>query len=768
MWADPDLVSAGPVWASAGPDFAIVFGTPENLSNVCVDMRHNIGLPMPGRSVVPSKKNVNIGPVDFPCFETTGGKSVIGPTVTLFSLDEATLVLGGKKLFANLSLGLTEGDRIGLIGPNGSGKTSMLRLLAGQLKLDGGRLDRQRNLRIGYLPQEIVLTGGRSLLQFVRETVPGRSELEARIEQLERQAGNLSEGEAGAAGDSTGESAESLSLAISSELVDLHGRLDHLEAEYGDHMAMRILAGLGFSPDERDRDLGELSGGWCMRALLGALLFMRPDLLLMDEPTNHLDMSSVGWLSGFLKNYGRAFILISHDREFLNEQVNRIWSFEPEGVRAYTGNYDKYLHARAEERVLLSNRAKNLQREREKAQEFINRFRAQANKARAVQSRIKALDKMEEVHVHDDHDVARFTFPPTSRTAKEVLRVEGLSKSYGSHSVLRNINLSATGGEKIGVIGVNGAGKTTLLKILAGELERDSGKLSFGAHVNAGYYAQHHTDILDPELTVLQSVTQIAGESSSNVRTLLGSLLFRGDDVKKRVAVLSGGERARVALARLFLSPHNLLLMDEPTNHLDLASSERLADALTTFDGTLVFVSHNRAFTRRLATRIWNVADGDISTYPGSLDEYLASAQSDLDNNNSVTNATRTSHKHRNDKAQRRVQAQERQAKAREENQLRQRQALERENQHRALLRRLRPLRERVEKLDADIAAMESEQKVRSDLLGDAGFFCTVEGDQVLADYTQAQERLERLRDRRRVSVRELEAATTSSGEVSG
>ena len=535
----------------------------------------------------------------------------------------ATLRFGARSIFEGTDIRIEGDDRIGLVGPNGSGKTSLLRVIAGEQELDGGALHITRGTRIGYLPQDIAVDGGNRLLEFVLSSVPGRAQLARRIEAAEAAMETAMEVfEADATGDE--ESITTLGL----ELAALHEQQGHFDTFYTKHEAAKILHGLGFSPTDHARDLGEFSGGWKMRAVLAALLFQRPELLLLDEPTNHLDIPSVAWLSEFLRRSEQAFILISHDREFLDGQIDRIVSFEPEGVRHYKGNYSKYVSQREEEAVILENRAKNLERERAKAEAFITRFRAQANKAKAVQSRVKALEKMEAPETYLQRRTMTFSFAPTKRTSSTVLKVEGLDKSYGEHNVFAGVDLTVNRGDRIGIIGVNGAGKTTLLKIIGGELESTGGAVHFGSHVESAYYAQHHCDVLEPADTLFESVARVdPSAGQTRVRTLLGAFLFSGDDVDKQVGVLSGGERARVALARLLSKPGNMLLMDEPTNHLDLASSDSLAESLASFDGTTLFVSHNLAFVRRLATRIWNVEDGRVEDYPGTLDEYLDRAR---------------------------------------------------------------------------------------------------------------------------------------------
>ena len=536
--------------------------------------------------------------------------------MSLVVLEDVSLHLGGKKIVEDLGLRVADGDRIGLIGPNGSGKSTLLRLLCGEQMPDGGLIRPRKGVRIGYLPQDVHVDGGLTLMQFVRKSVPGRAEIDAELAEAEGALTTMSPDE---------EDYEERMMELAARVAELHERSLDFERLYSDHEAKRILAGLGFTDADHDRDLGELSGGWKMRAVLCSLLFQRPDLLLLDEPTNHLDMPSVAWLSGFLQRYDRAFVLISHDREFLDEQIARVVSFEVEGVRQYTGNYERYLKQRAEERILLENRAKNLQREKEQMERFIKRFRAKASKAKQVQSRVKQLEKMEDIEILGEQQTISFRFPPVERAGKTVLEVDDLAKSYGDHEVLRGVSLRVARGDRIALLGVNGAGKTTLLRTLAGEIEATGGSYEFGHKTKVGYYAQHHAETLDRTQTIYDSIARCAKDAGhQQVRAVLGAMLFGDREIDKLVGVLSGGERARVALAQILIDPGNVLLMDEPTNHLDLASSERLADAIDGFEGTLLFVSHNRAFIRRLAKKIWFVEDGRVVEYPGTFDDYLA------------------------------------------------------------------------------------------------------------------------------------------------
>ena len=533
--------------------------------------------------------------------------------MSLVVLEGVSLGFGKKQLVDGLDLRVGRGERIGLIGPNGSGKSSLMKMLAGQLQPDGGSVRNQKHLRVGYLPQDLPVRRGKTILASVLDSVPGRAAIEAELAEAEAELERARQSHD-----------EAAMMSAAADIAEAHEALASFETHYTEHEACRILAGLGFPDADLQRDMGELSGGWQMRATLASLLFQRPELLLLDEPTNHLDLPTVAWFGSFLRGYGQAFVMICHDREFLNEQIDRVISLEPEGVRQFRGNYEQYVKQRAEEEIVLENQAQNLQRQREKAEEFINRFRAQANKAKAVQSRIKQLEKLEEVKTFERRKVMKFRFPASERTGDQVLKVEHLRKAFGSRVVLDGVDLRVSRGEKIGIIGVNGAGKTTLLRTIAGELQADAGSIELGHKVKLGYYAQHHADALSSDNTILQEVAACnRGASETQVRTLLGAFLFSDEDVDKPIRVLSGGERARVALAKLLVAPGNLVMMDEPTNHLDLESSESLAESLQTFDGTLIFVSHNRSFVRALAGKIWNVEGGKVDIYPGTLDEYL-------------------------------------------------------------------------------------------------------------------------------------------------
>ncbi len=666
--------------------------------------------------------------------------------VSLVVLEHVSLHFGGKRIVEDLGMRIADGDRIGLIGPNGSGKTTLLRLIARDQQPDGGSMRTARGVRVGWLPQEITVQGGRTLLELVRSAVPGRSALE---EELARAEADYERALSGG-GD------EEALLEQAARLAELHEQLAHFETRFSDHEAKKILAGLGFENEDHDRDVTHLSGGGRMRGVRASLLFSQPDVLLLDEPTNHLDMPSVAWFSDFLKRYPRPFVLISHDREFLNEQINRVVSLEVEGVRQYPGNYEQYLAPRAEEETILENKAANLEREREKAMQFINRFRAQATKAKAVQSRIKALDKMESVELYRKRRVMSFSFPPTDRAGHEVVKLRHVRKAFGERVVLPDVSATVYRGDRVGIIGPNGAGKTTLLKLVAGELGLDGGAIELGHAVKPGYYAQHHAELLHPKNTVFDEAASINREvGQTRVRTVLGSLLFSGDDVDKLVGVLSGGEKARVSLARLLLDPGNLLLLDEPTNHLDLESCESLIETLDTFDGTMIFVSHNRALVRKLATKIWAVEKGEVVEYQGNLDDYMrqwraryaGDEAAEAEKSNGAAKA-------------RPPEAPKPEAKpkeSREDEKRRKREEAERRNQR---SKKLGQLEKKVAELEARIAELEAKQKERNDRLCDpAGFADDKARFEVLTALQVDAEKIEELSMRWESAQEELDRA---------
>lgn len=531
--------------------------------------------------------------------------------MSLVTVINVSLSFVEREIFRGISLQLAPGDRVGLVGPNGAGKTTLLRLLLGGIVPDSGEVRVAKGCRTGYLPQDVQESLAGPLLSSVLESVPGRVRLEKTLRRLEQELEQTS--------------GEEQQARLAEKLADKQQKFDQLEQQFPIHEAEKILLGLGFTTDDFAGPVARLSGGWKMRAALASLLYQKPDLLLLDEPTNHLDIPSVRWFEDFLQNYTGAIVLVSHDRDFLNRRIQSIISIEPEGLRSYSGNYDFYLKAREEEEAILEAKARNREQKIKEARRFIDRFRAKASKARQAQSKIKLVKKMEIVAKRPKTKTVDFVFPAVPRSGREVVAIKGLAKGFGNNPLYGNIDLQVLRGERIAVIGKNGCGKTTLLRMVAGEIPPDEGEIKLGHRVTGSYFAQHHSDMLDERKTVVEEVYQVVPEETvSFVRGVCGAFLFAGPEVDKPIGVLSGGERARVSLAKLLVRPGNLMVMDEPTNHLDLASSEKLIEALRKYNGTLLFVSHNQAFVNRLATRIWDIRDREIVDYPGNLDEYYA------------------------------------------------------------------------------------------------------------------------------------------------
>jgi ATP-binding cassette subfamily F protein 3 len=533
----------------------------------------------------------------------------------LIQLEEISKGYGGQTLFRDVGWRIGDGERIGLVGPNGAGKTTLCRILAGIEEPDRGRVTRPRGTTVGYLPQEVA--GGNDGGSVLAEALGGFED----VWRLERE---MEEVATALAAETTAADAGALD-ALTRRYGDLQHRFEALGGYRLETEGRAILGGLGFRAAEMTRPLAEFSGGWRMRAALARLLLLRPSVLLLDEPTNHLDLESLAWLESFLADYDGSVVVVSHDRYFLNRMVTSIADLTPSGLALYQTDYDGYLVEREARRELAEAQARNQAKRVAEIERFIERFRYQATKARQVQSRVKMLERMERVEVGEGPRRIRFAFPEPPRTGRRVASLRAVHKAYGANVVYDRADLDVERGERVALVGVNGAGQSTLLRIVAGVLPFDRGERTLGAHVAVHYYAQHQLDVLDPAATVLEEVERVAPEAArTRLRTLLGAFLFSGDSVDKKVAVLSGGEKARLALAKMLVRPAALLCLDEPTNHLDLASREVLEDALAEFPGTIVFISHDRYFINRIATRVLEVAGGVLTSYPGSYDDYLA------------------------------------------------------------------------------------------------------------------------------------------------
>ncbi len=527
--------------------------------------------------------------------------------MNLLTVRNLSKSFGGHEIFSGVTFNVDEGDRVALVGPNGRGKTTLMRILAGELSADGGVVQWRRGIRVTYLPQELMDVGHTTPMQLVMSGVAEVRKLEDELSHLEHM---------------NPDSPEEMERQAH-RIAEIHEQLAQIQDEFSAARARSILSGLGFGSEDMSRPLSEMSGGWRMRAVLASQLFLAPDIMLLDEPTNHLDIPSLNWLDSWLTDFRGAFIVISHDRDFLDRHVRRVFALESEGFRTYRGNYSQSRKMRAEEVEILENRRRNMEQERRQLERFVERFRAKATKARQVKSVIKRLERMDDVDLLKSSGSISFSFPEVQRSGDRVVEIRDLSMSFGERSVISGLCATVMRGERIGIVGPNGCGKTTLLRILAGRLTPSSGTVRMGANVSVRYYAQHQIDDLDPRSTILEEVRRLAPSMpESRLRGILGAFLFSGDDTEKAIGVLSGGEKSRVALAKLLVDPGNLLLLDEPTNHLDLDSSEALAHSLSTFGGTIIFVSHNRAFLRKLATRIWDLSGGTLYEYPGTWDEY--------------------------------------------------------------------------------------------------------------------------------------------------
>ncbi len=512
-----------------------------------------------------------------------------------------------RRLFRGVDLTVNAGDRIGLVGPNGAGKSTLLRIAAGVEAPDEGRVVRPRGVRVGLLRQEVDPRGERSAREEVASALAELDALEGELRDLEeRMAAH------GRAGEEVPE--------------ELASRYDqaHAAFEFGggfDRAARveRVLSGLGFDSASAGRPLEALSGGWRVRVELAKLLVSAPDVLLLDEPTNHLDLPSIEWFEATLAGFRGAVVLISHDRTFLRRHVTTVAELEAERVDVYPGSFEHYLAEKEQRREQLEARKAQQDRELARTEQLIERFRYKATKARMVQSRIKALERMERVELPDGRRARmRLRMPEPRRSGDEVLRLEGVHKRYGERCVYAGVDFLVRRGERVALVGPNGAGKSTLLRIAAGVLPVDAGTRTLGHHVETAFYAQHQLEVLDPTGTVLSELERVARtEDVPRLRGHLGAFLFSGDDVGKRVSVLSGGEKARLALARMLLRPANFLVMDEPTNHLDIAACEVLEEALDAYGGTLLFISHDRSLIDAIATRVVEVRDGKLTDHLG-------------------------------------------------------------------------------------------------------------------------------------------------------
>ncbi len=529
----------------------------------------------------------------------------------MIRLDNISKQNGHQLLFVEASAALQRGEKIGLVGPNGSGKTTLFRMITGADLPDEGQISVDRGVTIGYFSQDVGEMSGHSAVAEVMNGAGPVSEVAAELKELEA---------AMADPDRAGEMDE-----IIARYGEVQARFEELDGYALEGRAREVLAGLSFSQEMMDGDVSDLSGGWKMRVALARILLMRPDVMLLDEPSNHLDLESLIWLEQFLRGYEGALLMTSHDREFMNRIVNKILEIDGGELSTYSGNYEFYEQQRA-----LNEKQQQAQFERQQAMlakeiKFIERFKARASHAAQVQSRVKKLEKIDRVEPPRRRQTVAFDFPAAPRSGEDVAGLKNVHKSYGSKRIYEGLDFQIRRRERWCVMGINGAGKSTLLKLVTGSTEPDTGIVTLGGSVKMGYFAQHAMDLLDGEATVfewLEHAFPLAGQGS--LRALCGSFGFSGDDVEKRCRVLSGGEKARLVMARMLYDPPNFLVLDEPTNHLDMATKEMLITALSDFEGTMLFVSHDRRFLAALSNRVLELTPDGIHQYGGGYTEYVA------------------------------------------------------------------------------------------------------------------------------------------------
>jgi ATP-binding cassette, subfamily F, member 3 len=534
----------------------------------------------------------------------------------MLSINHLDIRYGEKHLFKDVSAVVHSGDRVGLVGVNGTGKSTLMKIMAEEVAADDGVVSRAKLFSVAYLPQEpALISSGRTLYE---EAVQAFAELL----KLQQEADRLNESLSSSAAQD----------AQFENLLERQGRIQQM-LDSSDIYTIRtqtekVLFGLGFSKNDLHKPVSSFSGGWIMRLLLAKMLLQSPSLLLLDEPTNHLDLDSLTWLESFLQTYHGALVIISHDRTFLDRTTTQTWELSLGRLTAYKGNYSKYIEDKEERRRIEKASYDNQQAQIRQTMRFVERFRAKSTKARQVQSKLKQLDRLELVELAEEEHSIHFSFPPAPHSGRDVLMVESIAKSYGDSRVFDQVDLHLQRGDKVAVVGVNGAGKSTLLKILAGQLRCDSGSIRVGSGVQLTYFGQHQAQELAPDFTVLESLSHVAGDMTmTRMRSLLGAFLFRGEDVDKKVSILSGGEKSRLALARMIAVPANCMLLDEPTNHLDMLSQEVLQEAMRQYDGTIVVVSHNRYFVDCFVNKVLEIKDGGATLFDGTVAEYVERQQ---------------------------------------------------------------------------------------------------------------------------------------------
>ncbi len=639
----------------------------------------------------------------------------------MLAIQNLSIQYGPKHLFKDVSVRLHGTDRIGLAGVNGAGKSTLLKIMAGIQQVDDGVLQKGKHATVGYLPQEITsFEPGRSLYQEAETAFAEALTIQAKLDRVNEKLSQI---------DPQSEEFQAL--------LTSQGELQHA-LDQSDIFRMRsqiekVLLGLGFKQDDFTKDCHSFSGGWLMRLMLAKLLLQKPRLLLLDEPTNHLDIESLTWLEDFLKGYHGAFVLISHDRAFLDNLSTTTWELSLGELTVYKGNYSKYLIEKEERMAIKRAAYENQQAKIQQTMRFVDRFRAKSTKASQVQSKLKQLDKMELIELDESEQKVSFRFPPAPASGRLAVEVSGLSKQFSGKQVFDDLSFMLHRGEKLAIVGVNGAGKSTLVKLLAGLHQADSGTIKFGHNIKPSYFGQHQAQELHPDLTILDTVSQVENDlTMTQTRSLLGTFLFQGDDVDKKVGVLSGGEKSRVALAKMIASPANLLIMDEPTNHLDIISQEILQEAMRQYDGAIILVSHNRYFANSFVDKVLEIKNHKASLFDGNIDYYLRKIHQEEQEqgNKQQTSVDKPSTKPASDsqarkgKDARRIQAQLRQEKS----------------------RTMGPLKKKVEQFEKEIETLELRKGELEQSLADPELYQDQQAfAELSSEYTTLERKLERI-----------------------
>jgi ATP-binding cassette subfamily F protein 3 len=637
----------------------------------------------------------------------------------MLSINHLDVRFGEKHLFKDISQRVHAGDRIGLIGVNGAGKSTLLKIMAGVATCDDGVITKSKHFSVGYLPQESsALVSENTLYQEAESAFDELLTMQKEADFLHQQLVLTDQG-----------------TELFDSMLQRQGELQHL-LEGQDIYSIRsrvekVLLGLGFQQTDMDAAVTSFSGGWIMRLMLAKMLLVSPSLLLLDEPTNHLDLDSLTWVEEFFRSCPGAMVIISHDRTFLDKITKTTWELSLGKLSVYKGNYSYFVQEKAERRIIEKGAYDNQQAKIKQTMRFVDRFRAKSTKAKQVQSRVKQLEKIEILEMSDDEQQIRFSFPPAPPSGRDVLQIEGLSKSYQGRPVFHDVELQLQRGDKVAVVGVNGAGKSTLLKIIGGQLDYDAGEIKLGHNVQISYFGQHQAQELSPTLSALETMALSGADLTiTRTRSLLGAFLFRGEEVDKKVAVLSGGEKSRLALAKMIAKPANCMLLDEPTNHLDMSSQEVLQEAMAQYDGCLIVVSHNRYFLDSFVNKVLVVKEGRVALHEGNIAEYLhkISLEGDDPKKNINSQAQELAegggeHSRESKKGRRQQEAQERQERS----------------------RKLAPWKKKGEEAERQIASLEIRKEELETLMADPELYRNEEAWAATSkEYEQCKGHLER------------------------